>query len=772
MINCIQEALQAGKITKDLAGRLSSYDDINAGIEAETLGLVRQKREAAIQAVRLAEAWDNAKSHEKGRYYGIKALLARDVKEKAGYFNVDILAKTYEHRFQSRFADALSAFRTRKFGLSQDAEGLLKLVKAIYGEAVDDPEIAKFAKQWAELSDEIRAEFNSKGGSISKNEKWNLPQNHDARALESAGLDEWKAFIRNKLDPSQMLDDMGKPLSADDLEAALDYTFETITTHGLNKAKDLSTPRLGKKMARKGSERRFLYFKDADSWIEYNKEFGKGDIFVTMTDHIQSKAHDIAMMEVMGPSPESTFNALKAMAKKEKAFTGSQENTLNALYNTVSGKINGGELVTAAELGQSTRNVLTASTLGAAFLSAISDTGFQLITAKYNKIPFMKVMGEMVSQLNPANEADRIFAGRLGLGLEEWTNLASSANRWSDAYGTGTTAKMADFVMRASFLSQWTGAGRKAFGMEFSAKLADNFGKSLSDLDDGLKRAFKTYGIGEKEWNNFRKSKVLKHRNMSYADLTVKGGEKFHQMVASEMDFAVPTPDANVRMVTTAGIERGSVSGQLVRTLMNLKSFPVSIINSHLYRAFNQASFGDGLQYFGFLFAVTTMMGGLALQAKDIAAGREPRPTGLEDGDMDQFKKYLRASITQGGGLGIIGDYAFSDVNRFGGGPVESAFGPTGELVSKTAKLTLGNIGELIAGEETHIAEEAIQYVKRYTPDVWQTRLFTDAVFDQLTIMADPRYQKKLNRQMKKRYKEYDQKYWWRKGEVLPEIAQ
>ena len=767
MIACIDAAFRGGKITRELAERLKASDNIEQALENETLNLTRQKREAAIQAVRVADGWEKVKSHAKGNYYGLMALMGRDKKEVAGYANVDILSKVYERRYHTRFADALSAFRTRRFGTSQDAEGLRKLIKGIYGEAIDDPEIAQFAKQFKDLTDEIRTEFNAKGGSISKNEKWLLPQNHDARALKDAGVEEWKAFIKPRLDRSQMIDDLGNALSDSDLEDALNYSFETITSHGLNKAKDLTIPRLGKKLSRKGSEKRFLYFKDADSWIAYNKEFGKGDIFTTLTDHIQSKSHDIALMEIFGPNPEAAFQTLKAMAEKE-GLTGPQKTWLNGQWSVVSGKVNGGELVVAAEVGQTTRNLLTATTLGGAFISAISDVGFQLITAKHNAIPVVKIFKEMFSQLNPSNEADRIFAAKIGMVWEDWTGLASSANRWSDVYGTGKSAKIADFVMKASFLSQWTDAGRSAFGKVFASELSDDFGKGFKSLDPKRLDAFKRYGITEELWDEFRKTSPVEYKGVKHADVTQKGGEKFHQMILSETDFAVPSPDSNTRAVTTGGVERASATGQLVRTLTNLKSFPISILQTHGYRMFNQPGAGK-LQYAGMLLGITTIMGGITLQLKDIAAGRTPRETGLDGGDPEALRKYLGAALTQGGGLGIIGDYLFSDVNRFGGGPIESAFGPTGELVSKTAKLTIGNIQDLLAGKETHILPEIAQYMKRYTPDVWQTRLLTDAMYDQLTIMADPSYQKKFNQQMKKRHKEYKQDYWWKKGEILPE---
>jgi hypothetical protein len=64
---------------------------------------------------------------------------------------------------------------------------------------------------------------------------------------------------------------------------------------------------------------------------------------------------------------------------------------------------------------------------------------------------------------------------------------------------------------------------------------------------------------------------------------------------------------------------------------------------------------------------------------------------------------------------------------------------------------------------------ESVQFIDRYTPDIWQTHLFKNAMFDQLELMADPKAQKKFNRIMKKRKKEFNQDYWWKKGQTLPE---
>jgi hypothetical protein len=308
---CIDQAFKAGKITKDVAERIKTADDPETAINSIVGDLTRQKREAAIQAIRLADAWENIQSYaskvgDRGpllekvfgtnnkEYGGLIALLTKDVAGRAGYDNVEKLGAYYSGKYQSQFAEGLSRFRTRSLGFEQDQEGLRMLTKAIYGEAVEDADIMRLADDWRKVTENIRQDFNAKGGSISKNEKWLLPQNHDARSIEMMGLENWRNKIAPLLDRSQMLDDSGKVLDDESFIEGLNYTYETITSGGLNKAKDFTVPRLGKKLSRKGSERRFLYFKDADSWLEYQKEFGKGDIFTTLTDHIEMKANDIA----------------------------------------------------------------------------------------------------------------------------------------------------------------------------------------------------------------------------------------------------------------------------------------------------------------------------------------------------------------------------------------------------------------------------------------------------------------------------------------------
>jgi len=765
---CIEQAIKDKKITKDVADQLRQADDPEIALKNMVETVSREKREKAVDAVRISAALDKINNHPEGAGVGLISLLGRDLTGKAGYMNIDLLSAAYTKQYMAKFADGLSTFRTRMLGLSQDEESLNMFIKAVYGETVGDPKIQKIAKDWAELAEDLRVDFNSKGGSISKNENWLFPQNHDMRLIKNAGPEEWKAFISNKLDRPKMLDDNGKPLTDAQIDEGLDYVYQTIATGGMNKAKGLTVPRgLGSKLSRKGSEQRFLFFKDADSWIAYQNKFGKGDVLTTLSDHIQGRATDIAMVQTLGTNPRVMYDALKFQAKKIQVDRGkpigeASLSMLDAVYKTVSGEINGGQMVNLADGMQFVRNLQVASKLGGATLSSFTDIATASLTAHYNNIPMTKVFKRHMSLLT-SSEEDKILLARMGLALDSWYGRAHSANRFSDTYGTGASAKTAEAVLRLSGLEAWTESGRKAFGIEFAGMLSDNFGKTVDELHPSVQRAFKTYGINKQDWDSFRNTKPLEMMGTKVADLMADKSMKFHAMILQETDFAVPTPGARERAIATGGLERGTVWGQISRSAMMIKSFPITMATTHLYRGATQATMGGRVQYLGALLGSTTLLGAFALQVKDVAAGRETR-------DMDA--SFWVSAFVQGGGASLAADFVVSDVNKYGKGFVESLAGPMGSLVNDTFNLTIGNVRQAIAGDETNVLGEATKFIEDITPGVWQTQLLMDSMFDNIRMMADPNFEKSLSSVRQKRMKEYGQGYWWEPGQTPLEVLE
>src|SRR6202000_989732 len=82
------------------------------------------------------------------------------------------------------------------------------------------------------------------------------------------------------------------------------------------------------------------------------------------------------------------------------------------------------------------------------------------------------------------------------------------------------------------------------------------------------------------------------------------------------------------------------------------------------------------------LIAGTTLMGMLAMQAKQVIKGRTPR-----DPFSGNWPPVWLAALQQGGGLGIYGDFLFGESNRFGGSPEETLLGPSFGTASDALEL-------------------------------------------------------------------------------------
>jgi hypothetical protein len=159
-----------------------------------------------------------------------------------------------------------------------------------------------------------------------------------------------------------------------------------------------------------------------------------------------------------------------------------------------------------------------------------------------------------------------------------------------------------------------------------------------------------------------------------------------------------------------------------------------------------------------------TVMGAIAVQARNIIKGKDPQ-------DM-RDPKFCAQAFAQGGAAGIYGDFLFADANRFARGPVETARGPVAGLIDDSTRLTLGNLQQMLKGQETRFGKEAVNFAKRYTPgsNTWYARLalgcFGTAYRKQRT-----RRHTSWRRIMQDARRNYGQEFWWKAGEPVRERA-
>jgi uncharacterized protein YoaH (UPF0181 family) len=786
---CFQKAVAAGKLSAKTAQERSARIDelMQKGItEADAIAkaaqevkdsAARQARQAALRVTKAAELDALTKTHPSGRAAGVQSLLARDLRGQVNYSNVERRARAVRGLAHAGLTDVLDRFRARFLGLKTDKEGLTDFIGALYGTATK-PEFAAYAKAWADTVERLRLRFEAAGGHIPALATWRFPQVWDRDAVNTAGRGAFTAFMQDAMARGALrINDLdtGQAMTGVRADAIIRDAYERITTGGLS---DLEPGKQvgSASLANSRTSPRAFEWTNADAWVDANRRFGQGDagIFDLLNGHIDSISRDIGMMEVLGPNPDWTIRYLTDLAQKE-AGPDKAKGAAAAIKRTwdhVSGRASAPVSEFWANFFDQTRAFLTSAQLGSAMLSSVSDLWTMRLASSFNGMSAAGAMRRYLAQMNPANAADRAAAVRAGLIAEHWAQRASGGLRFlADTQGVGLGTRAADLVMRLSLLSPHTQAAKNAIGLEFLGTLADRSGRDFKQLDQPLRDALTRYDITPAHWDLIR-TKGLQQgaggaRMISADDIARTGADgteaatRLLEMVQAETRFAIPEPGAAERALTLRGTQRGTIEGEFLRSTMQYKSFPITMMTTHLMRGINQARQGDHGRYVASLVVGLTAMGALSMQLRQIAQGKDPR-------DMTSHR-FWGAAFAQGGGSGLLGDFLYTGVSR-----ADSSFymntvgGPIGSLVDDIAKIAGLNVAAIEADKDRAFGADLARFVRRNTPgtSLWYTRLAVDRlVWDALQDQVDPKAQQRWRQLERRAFRDYGQEYWWRPGQ-------
>ncbi|HBE2533430.1 TPA: hypothetical protein KL357_005695, partial [Escherichia coli] len=322
----------------------------------------------------------------------------------------------------------------------------------------------------------LRRRFNDAGGDIGYLENWGIPQHHSMEKVGAVSKDKWVSDVIGKLDRKYYTRADGQLMNDVELSAFLGEAYNTIATGGLNKLTDTGM-RISGARANRGNASRQIHFKDADSYLQYQQLYGDRSLWEIMVGHLEGISKDIALVETYGPNPDHVFRSLLDQVKAETATanpskTGSVERLANKtenLYNFISGKTQPVANPHIARWSDNIRNWLVASRLGSALLSSFSDLGTMYLSAKVTNLPMNQLFRNQLEAMDPTNRTELARARRAGLAME---SLLGSVNRWAmDNMGPSVSRWAATAVMRASGLTAWSDAHKRAYGVTMMGSL-------------------------------------------------------------------------------------------------------------------------------------------------------------------------------------------------------------------------------------------------------------------------------------------------------------
>lgn len=699
----------------------------------------------------------------------------------------------------SEMADALSTFRrSRLTGIRENKPQAENVVREMIGQSTGNAEAKGLAEAMSNAIENLRMMFNKAAGfdAIGKLDGGYVPQYHNPRALLAAKFEPWRDYIKPKLDLDKMRDPLtGGQLSPERLDAALKVTWNRIVTGGWSDREASATPFGLGSVATQRSEHRFLHFKTADDWLAYNRDFGAGDPIKAIFQHIRSMSQDIAAMDILGPNPNSTMTWMKQVVESEvgksmvgePSLHGGKSDTdtggrlarrLQAIYDAV----NGGQVVSGrvASAFSDVSNVLTSAYLGStSVLAAVTDPFIDRTARAFNGLPATKALWGIVHAMNGTQT--RAQAVRSGLGLDDFLHILGNEARYSGTLGGSEWSKwLADRTVNLGGLEAITQARKSRFGLDFQATVADHAAQSWDELGKSnayLRRAFESYGFKEKDWNALRKTDhhipaegsagYLQPRDVKNRDL----GLRYLEMMLAETERAVPSGTSRSRSVVTGSIQRGTIWGEILNSGLQFKSFALSFTTMQwqaMSRELHQGG-AQGAAYASSLFIPLTLGGGMAIQLNNLIGGKDMQPM---DPTTEQGMKFWLQAMFKGGGLGLMGDFLFSDLTRFGHSAAEQLSGPTISLVSDALGVTVGNVQKALTGKKTHFGRDVVQKVGRNVPVIsslpYTRAAYQRMVIDQLQYLADPDAHKYFRDQEARLRRETGQGYFWRRGEASP----
>lgn len=689
------------------------------------------------------------------------------------------------------FGDALDKVGKGFLGSQKGKAHLPNIIREVKGEATGDLVAKQVADAWLKISDAAVDMMNAAGGTMNRLDRY-LPQGQNAVKMTRAGFEKWSKSMMDALDWNRMRWPDGSIIPPEQRMAVLDNVYKTLTTDGAYKIDPKAFRGQGRAIGNMIDDHRFLHFKDADSWLRVHSEYGEGNPFEVLVNHIEHMSHKIAMVETFGPNPEMTINNMKAVVRNEAAKIGPKElsdaeavlkNKLDPMFETVNRTNAMDPHSTMGSLVSGTSNVITSAVLGSASFLAIPGDFIQTAAVRaLNNQGLFNGVGTYVKALATDQKFMKQIATQSGFVMDEVVMSTYAQTRWTGlaTVGPQLTRRLSEATMRLSLMSGHTRAARWAVQAEFMGLMHRQRDMAFADLP--WRPVMERYGITADEWDALRKLPSWEPRRDVHflrpidalkSDIPNKDAlyRKFQSMIHAESRSMVPEATVEAATMMRGTTRPDTLHGALLYSFSMYKNFPVSFMMIYGRLGMMANTKLGRLAFYAGLGAGMTMVGALGTQMREIARGRDPLP-------MDNVN-FLAKAFLSGGALSIWGDFLFAGINQFGQGPQDVAAGPLIGFLGDTTQLVLGDVfqfADAMGGLsdkqfESTTAAKAVEYARRYTPgaSIWWARAALERqVFDRLQELADPKAYQKRQRQMRQRKRDFGNEYWWAPGQRTP----
>jgi hypothetical protein len=716
--------------------------------------------------------------------------------------------------YQRQLMHTMEAVSPKFFGLMADIKGSGDFVRELFGTDTRNPIAKEAAKEWRSLASSMAKHFEDAGGVLHRLADWRYPQMHDQVKVFNAGLQKWLADVVDKIDRTRYTNENGLLMNDVEIRHALAEAWDSISTGGANDIEPGKREGVSK-VANRELAHRYLHFKDAQGYLDYQTQYGQRDVWSTLTGHVQHMARSIGLMEHFGPNADREFafwndrSVKEARANKPNAIA--VGNKLENAYRQLAGYSEGVANSAVAKAFDDLRNVNVFGKLGSATIASIPDVATVAMTARYNKLSAVAALWNGLRLLNPLAGESRRQLERAGLMAN---SAIQSMRRFQvDSVGQSWSARMANAVLMASGLNHWTDgmrAGYVAVHAHALAHLTHTYDR-LADIGPEDARVLKGKGVTDTDFavwklaggekTNFGSlltpDSIYRVPDAALAELARQASDaarppdalpgtgptitpmqlrreaaiRLLGVTMSEANMAVSEPGARERAQMSkmfTYLPRGDIAGELTRSFWQFKTFSWGFVQKHMVqRGFaGSDTVGGRVRYIVPLIVGTTIMGALKVELDDLLRGRDARPMYGENGKI-LTKNWIQAFLA-GGGLGMYGDFLGAAATEDSKSALASLMGPTASTIYDAANLAVGSSVKALNDEPQKPLQKALQLAKGMIPgaNLWYTKAATDhLIFNWLQEQINPGY---LARSEARARTNYGTNYWWSPRQASP----
>lgn len=765
----VQHKAWSTAVTAEKVGQLKEFIDSNTESKRFMLGASHRPKHEALQSILISDS-----SGKVGPKNGGTLAIHSRARSIFGQ-NTHNLYQAIEH-FRSKIPGGIdSFFKSREIDSNN-------FVRALHGETINDPLISGFAKDMTKAFSDSWNRFKAAGAEVHTREDFALPHSWNRTAMKAASKETYIADAMSNIDKSRMLAMDGSRLNDQELKDLFAQTYDEI---GADKSLPFK-PKSG--VDTKYQQSRIFHWKNADAYLAMHNKYGSGDPFTNSIKYLDRLSTDTAILETLGPKPDSVMQALTQHVK-DSGEKGYYLHSTNTIYDILRGRSAGMNNLAMSEAINTWVGLQVATKLGGAVLSAITHVGFASNEMRLLGGSTSHFFAGLTKALFDGGNTQRV-AAELGMPLEYALHNTIAAMRYAEMGGSGRLSavinRASDAVVRAGGLEHFTQMAQSSYYVEAARTISQKLGTEFEKLDPQFRELLDQYGINKTDWANYKdsmrdfKSSFGKEHLMDITGVKdVDSLEKMHSLLNDSLSYAVPVPSPLTRSITSRG-ETPSMTA-VKRSLFQFHSFTVSSWLGGMTRAFQNPAFGSTTsRALNTAKLATTLMtlGVIRLQLKNLAAGKD-----LQDWESPAL--WAEGFLGSGGG----GYYAevINGLNRGQGDPAKLIAGMAGPAIGDAASLlsTVGTAAMVYnkwndTGEfnSTPLLDKATDNVINFIPgsNLWYTRkAITENIRNGLHTMIDPQqaqdHWKKVQQNLQK---DTGQGYWWGNETLpsrMPEVA-